>query len=257
MIDSRAVIDPGAKVADDTTIGPYVVVGPDVEIGAGCEIGPHVVIQGPTRIGSGNKIFQFASIGADPQDKKFAGEPTTLEIGDNNIIREFTTFNRGTVQGGGATKIGDNNLFMAYVHLAHDCIVGNNTVFSNNAALAGHVIVEDYANLSGFAVVGQHIRIGKYSFLCGSSVVIKDIPPYILVSGHYAKPYGLNSVGLQRNGFSDEALSALKKAYKIMFRQELSHDEILKELKRLAAQCNEVQRLVDFMEAPSKPGIIR
>lgn len=257
MIDSRAVIDPSAKIHESVEIGPFSVIGAGVEIGAGTVIGPHVVIEGPTSVGENNHIFQFASIGAMPQDKKFAGELTRLEIGNNNVIREFCTFNRGTTQGGGVTRVGNDNLFMAYVHLAHDCIVGNHTVFSNNASLAGHVIVDDYVILGGFAVVGQFIRLGQYSFLCGSSVVIKDIPPFVRVSDYYAKPYGLNSVGLQRHGFSSDDISSLKAAYKLLFRSDLSLDKALLEIKPLAAQSAHVQTFVEFLEGSSRPGIIR
>ncbi len=257
MIDARAVIDPGAKIHETVQIGPFSVIGANVEIGAGTVIGPHVVIEGPTTIGENNQIFQFASIGAMPQDKKFAGEMTRLEVGNNNIIREFCTFNRGTTQGGGVTRVGNDNLFMAYVHLAHDCIVGNHTVFSNNASLAGHVIVDDHVILGGFAVVGQFIRLGQYSFLCGSSVVIKDIPPFVRVSDYYAKPYGLNSVGLQRHGFSSDDVSLLKRAYKSLFRSDLSLEKALLEIEPLASESKYIQTLVDFLKGPSKPGIIR
>jgi len=257
MIDARAVIDPGTKIHETVQIGPFSVIGANVEIGAGTVIGPHVVIEGPTTIGENNQIFQFASIGAMPQDKKFAGEMTRLEVGNNNIIREFCTFNRGTTQGGGVTRVGNDNLFMAYVHLAHDCIVGNHTVFSNNASLAGHVIVDDHVILGGFAVVGQFIRLGQYSFLCGSSVVIKDIPPFVRVSDYYAKPYGLNSVGLQRHGFSSDDVSLLKRAYKSLFRSDLSLEKALLEIEPLASESKYIQTLVDFLKGPSKPGIIR
>lgn len=253
MIDKTAVIDPSAKIANNVHIGPYSVIGPDVEIGEGTWIGPHVVIQGPTRIGRDNKFYQFSSIGEVSQDKKFTGQKTYLEIGDRNTIREFCTLNRGTAQDS-ATKIGNDNLFMAYVHIAHDCIVGNHTIFANNASLAGHVTVEDHVILSGFSGVFQFCRVGAYSFAATNSVIIKDVPPYLKVSGYYAKPFGLNSVGLQRHGFSDEALIQLRRAYKVIYRNGLTVAKALEELAKMATP--EVQRLIQFIQT-SNAGIVR
>jgi len=253
VIDKTAIIDPSAKIADSVHVGPYSVIGPDVEIGEGTWIGPHVVIQGPTRIGRDNKIFQFASVGEVTQDKKFRGEKTYLEIGDGNVIREFCTLNRGTSQES-MTKIGDHNLFMAYVHIAHDCEVGNHTIFANNASLAGHVKVEDHAILSGFSGVFQFCRVGAYSFAATNSVIIKDVPPYVKVSGYYAKPFGLNTVGLQRHGFTEASLKQLRRAYKVIYRNGLTVAKAIEELKKM--ECPEVQRLIDFIQT-SQAGIVR
>lgn len=254
MIDKTAIIDPSARIAENVHIGPYSVIGPDVEIGEGTWIGPHVVINGPTKIGRDNKIYQFASVGEVTQDLKFAGERTYLEIGDRNIIREFCTFNRGSVQDNSLTKIGNDNLFMAYVHIAHDCEVGNHVVFANNASLAGHVKVEDYAILSGFSGVFQFCRVGMHSFLSTNSVVIKDVPPFVKVSGYYAKPYGLNTVGLQRRGFTEGVLAELRQAYKIIYRNGLTVAKALEELSKM--ESSEVQQLMQFIET-SNSGIVR
>lgn len=254
MIHATAIIDPSAIIAADVTIGPYSVIGPKVEIGAGTIIGPHVVIQGPTRIGCHNQIYQFASIGEAPQDLKFRGEETFLEIGDRNIIREFCTINRGTAQDQSITKIGNDNLFMAYVHIAHDCIIGNHTIFSNNASLAGHVKVDDYVTFGGFAGVFQFCRVGAYSFIATNSVVIKDVPPYLKVAGSYAKPYGLNTVGLQRRGFVEEAIKQLRRAYKIVYRNGLTVANAVAELQQFTAP--EVEHFSQFIAA-SEAGIVR
>lgn len=253
VIDKTAIIDPTAKIANNVHIGPYSIIGPEVEIGEGTWIGPHVVIQGPAKIGRDNKIFQFSSIGEVSQDKKFTGQRTYLEIGDRNVIREFCTFNRGTAQDT-VTKIGNDNLFMAYVHIAHDCVVGNHTIFANNASLAGHVTVEDHVILSGFAGVFQFCRVGAYSFAATNSVIIKDVPPFVKVSGYYAKPFGLNSVGLQRHGFAEEVLSRLKQAYKILYRNGLTLAKALEEMQKM--ECSEVSRMTRFIEA-SNAGIVR
>lgn len=254
VIDKSAIIDPSAKIAQNVHIGPYSVIGPEVEIGEGTWIGPHVVIRELTKIGRENKIFQFSSIGEAPQDLKFRGEKTHLEIGDRNIIREFCTFNRGTVQDKGKTKVGNDNLFMAYVHIAHDCEVGNHTIFANNASLAGHVIIEDYAILSGFSGVFQFCRVGAHAFAAANSVIIKDVPPFVKVSGYYAKPFGLNSVGLQRRGFTEEGISLLRRAYKIIYRNGLTVAKALEELRKIPSP--EISLLTRFIET-SSTGIIR
>lgn len=254
MIHNTAIIDPSAKIADNVQIGAYSVIGPDVEIGAGTWVGPHAVIQGPARIGCDNKIYQFASVGAIPQDMKFKGENTSLEMGDRNVIREFCTIHRGTIQDKGLTRIGNDNLFMNYVHIAHDCVVGNHTIFANNASLAGHVTVEDYVIFGGFSGVFQFCRIGAHSFVSTNSVVIKDVPPYLKVSGYYAKPYGLNTVGLQRRGFAEAAISALRRGYKIIYRNGLTVAQAIEELHKLASP--EVQEMIRFIES-SAAGIVR
>lgn len=254
MIHETAIIHPSAKIADNVHIGPYSIIEADVEIGAGTWIGPHVVIKGPTRIGCENKIFQFSSIGEITQDLKYKGEKTYLEIGDRNIIREFCTINRGSVQGKSITKIGNHNLFMAYVHIAHDCEVGNHTVFSNNASLAGHVTVEDYAILSGFSGVYQFCRIGAHSFAATNSVIIKDVPPFVKVSGYYAKPFGLNTVGLQRRGFTANTITELRRAYKVIYRNSLTLAKAIEELQKMV--CPEVKQMMHFIQV-SEAGIVR
>lgn len=254
MIDKTAIIDSCAKIANNVHIGAYSVIGPDVEIGEGTWIGPHVVINGPTRIGRDNQIYQFSSIGERPQDLKFKGETTYLEMGDRNVVREFCTFNRGTIQDKATTKIGSDNLFMAYVHIAHDCQVGNHTIFANNASLAGHVKVEDFVTLGGFSGVFQFCRVGAHSFVSTNSVVIKDIPPYVKVSGHYAKPFGLNTIGLQRRGFTETAISELKRAYKIIYRNGLTLVQAIEELQKM--QDPVIVPLIQFIEA-ANAGIVR
>ncbi len=256
MISDKAIIHHSANIAANVEISPYAVIGPDVEIGEGTWIGPHVVINGPTKIGKNNKIYQFASIGEAPQDKKYAGEPTRLEIGDNNIFRECTTVSRGTVPGGGLTKVGNDNLFMAYVHIAHDCIVGNYTTFSNNASLAGHVTVDDYANLGGFVGVHQFTNIGSYCFCAGGSMVVKDVIPFIMVSGNLAQAYGLNVEGLKRRQFTSEEIVVLKRAYKTIYRQGLTLEDAVHKLEVMIPECRHIPMLIDFIKKSTR-GIIR
>lgn len=256
MIHPTAVIDPSAKLADSVEVGAYSIIGADVEIGDKTWIGPHVVIQGPTKIGAENKLFQFSSIGEVPQDKKFHGEVSYLEIGDRNTIREFATINRGTEDGGGTTKIGDDNWLMAYIHIAHDCQVGNNTIFANNASLAGHAIIEDYAILGGFTLVHQFCKIGQHSFCGMGSAVSKDVPPYTMVNGSPARTHGLNSEGIKRKGFSKEALKALRDAYKIIYRSNNTIEVAKTELKTLADEFPEVSNMLKFIEQ-SERGILR
>lgn len=254
MIDKTAIVDASAKIGKDVHIGPYSVIGPDVEIGDSTWIGPHVVIQGPTKIGRENKIFQFSSIGEMPQDLKFKGEETYLEIGDRNIIREFCTVNRGTAQDKSYTRVGNDNLFMAYVHIAHDCIVGNATIFANNASLAGHVTVEDHAILSGFSGVFQFCRLGAYSFAATNAVIIKDVPPFVKVSGYYAKPFGLNTIGMQRAGFTSETIKEVKRAYKVIYRSGLTLTQALAALH--TSTNTAIQQFAEFIAA-SQAGIVR
>ncbi|MBS0289096.1 MAG: acyl-ACP--UDP-N-acetylglucosamine O-acyltransferase [Proteobacteria bacterium] len=256
MISDKAIIDKSAKIAANVEISPYTVIGKDVEIGEGTWVGPHAVINGPTKIGANNRIYQFASIGEAPQDKKYAGEPTRLEIGDNNTFRECSTVSRGTKPGGGLTKIGNDNLFMAYVHIAHDCIVGNNTTFSNNASLAGHVTVDDFANLGGFVGVHQFCNIGSYCFCAGGSMIVKDVLPFITVSGNLAQAYGLNVEGLKRRQFTAEIITHLKRAYKILYRQGLTLEEAVHKLEGMIPDCNQVQVLIEFIKKSTR-GIIR
>lgn len=256
MIHQTAIIDPSAVIAEDVEIGPYSIIGADVEIAEGCWIGPHVVIKGPTRIGRENRIFQFASIGEQPQDLKYAGQPTRLEIGDRNTIREYVTLNRGTEEDAGVTVIGSDNLLMAYVHVAHDCQVGNHIILANSASLAGHVLVGDHAILGGFTLVHQFSRIGEHCFTSMGSAVNRDVPPYVVVSGNYAKPNGINKEGLKRRGFSPEAIRAIVNTYKLMIRSRKPRAEVLKEVAPLVDKFPEVKIFVDFINA-SERGIVR
>lgn len=255
-IHPTAVIDPRARIATDVEIGPYAVIGEHVEIGSGCSIGAHAVITGHTRLGINNRIYQFVSLGEAPQDKKYSGEPTRLEIGDYNTIREFCTFNRGTAQDVGVTRLGDHNWMMAYTHLAHDCQVGSHTVFANNAQLAGHVHVGDYAILGGFTSVHQHCRIGAHTITGLGAVVLQDIPPYVRASGNSARPYGINAEGLKRRGFAADTIAGLKRAYRTLYRSGLTLSEATRELERQLAQCPEIRPLLDFLAASTR-GIIR
>jgi UDP-N-acetylglucosamine acyltransferase len=256
LIDPTAVIDPGADIAGDVTIGPYSVIGANVAIDAGTRIGPHVVIKGHTRIGRDNRIYQFASIGEDPQDKKYNGEPTLLEIGDRNTIREFVTINRGTVQDEGVTRLGDDNWIMAYVHIAHDCQVGNQTIFANNASLAGHVSVGDYVILGGFTLVYQFCSLGPHSLTAYGSGISMDVPPYVTVGGSPARPHGLNMEGLRRRGFPEAVRKVLKQAYKTLYRENRSLQDAIAELKGRVDECAELEVLVSFLETRSR-GIVR
>ncbi|MBE0505749.1 MAG: acyl-ACP--UDP-N-acetylglucosamine O-acyltransferase [Marinospirillum sp.] len=227
-----ALIDPRAQLADDVEVGPYSIIGSDVSIGAGSIIGPHVVIRGTTVMGERNHIFQFASVGEDCQDKKYKGEPTRLEIGNDNVIRECATIHRGTTQDQGITRIGSRNLFMAYAHVAHDCIVGNDCILANQATLAGHVHVDDFAILGGMVAVHQFSRVGAHAMCGGGSIILKDIPAYVMVSGHPAETHGINYEGLKRRGFSKEAMQALRHAYKVVFRQGMILQDAIAELEQ-------------------------
>lgn len=256
LIHPTAIIDPGARLATGVSVGAYSIIGADVDVGENTWIAPHVVISGPTRIGRNNKIYQFSSIGAAPQDKKYAGEKTFLEIGDGNVIREGCTINRGTAQGGGVTRIGDNNWIMAYVHIAHDCIIGDNAVFANNTSLAGHVTVQDYVILGGFTLVHQFCIVGAYAFTAMASAISKDVPPYLMVSGHMAKPHGLNTEGLKRHGFSADTISQLRRAYKILYRSNYTVEQAVEKLGELTQDCPEVSRWVEFLNNTTR-GIVR
>jgi UDP-N-acetylglucosamine acyltransferase len=255
-IHPTAIIDPSAKLGAGVSVGPYSVIGADVTIGDNTWIGPHVVINGPTTIGADNRIHQFASIGEAPQDLKYAGEPTRLEIGDRNTIRECVTINRGTVSGGGLTRVGSDNLLMAYIHIAHDCRIGNHVIFSNNASLAGHAHVGDYVILSGFTLVHQFCAIGDYAFTGMGSAISKDVPPYLMISGNPAAPHGLNKVGLKRRGFSEEQVRNLTRVYKILYRQGLSLEEATAQIGEMAKTNVEVVRFAEFLKNSTR-SIIR
>ncbi|MFN4148522.1 MAG: acyl-ACP--UDP-N-acetylglucosamine O-acyltransferase [Rhodocyclaceae bacterium] len=256
-IHPSALVDPTAQLGENVTIGAYTIIGAEVEIGDGTWIGPHVVIDGPTKIGRDNRIYQFSSLGEAPQDKKYAGEPTRLEIGDRNTIREFCTFNRGTVQDAGVTRIGNDNWIMAYVHIAHDCQIGNHTIFANNAQLAGHVHVGDWAILGGYTGVHQFVRIGAHCITGMGSILLQDVPPYVTVGGNPAAPHGINSEGLRRRGFAPETIAAIKRAYKTLYRSGLKLDEAVAAIAAEAqAAIPELVPLADFLAAPGR-GIIR
>lgn len=256
MIDPKAIIDPNAEIDRDVTIGPFTVIGPDVKIGSGTTVGSHVVIKGPTTIGVDNKIFQFSSIGEDPQDMKYAGEETHLEIGDRNTIREFVTINRGTYQDAKVTRIGNDNLLMAYCHIAHDCQVGNNIIMANAASLAGHVHVGDWAILGGFSCVHQFCHIGAHSFCGLNSTLRRDIPPYVLVDGSPAKPHGINSEGLRRRGFSDEEIMNIKHAYKIIYKKKNKLADAIVTINEMAEEHKELIIMAKFF-ADSDRSIVR
>lgn len=256
LVHPTAIVDPQAQLAADVAIGPYSIIGPDVEIGAGTRIGPHVVIGAHTRIGARNRIYQFCSIGEEPQDKKYAGEPTRLEIGDDNTIREFCTLNRGTAQDAGVTRVGNHNWIMAYVHFAHDCQVGNQTIFANNAQLAGHVHVGDHAILGGFTAVHQFCRIGAHSMTALGTILLQDLPPYVMASGNTAEPHGINAEGLRRRGHSADAIAALKRAYKTLYKSGLSYDEACAQIAAASATQPVLLPLSEFLAKPGR-GIIR
>lgn len=256
MRHPTAIIHPNAKLANDVEVGAYSIIGEHVEIGAGTVIGSHVVINGHTRIGQHNRIFQFCSLGEIPQDKKYANEPTRLEIGDHNTIREFCTFNLGTAQDVGVTRVGNHNWIMAYVHLAHDCQVGNHTIFANNAQLAGHVEVHDYAILGGFTVVHQFVKIGAHIITGMGTILLQDVPTYMLVSGNPSAPHGINSEGLKRRGFSSASIMAIKRAYKTLYKSGLSFEAAKLAIQSEIAEHAELQPLVNFL-AGSNRGIVR
>jgi UDP-N-acetylglucosamine acyltransferase len=249
-------VAPGARLAAGVEIGPYSLIGEQVEIGEGSIVGPHVVISGRTRIGRGNRIYQFSSLGEAPQDKKYAGEETRLEIGDGNTIREFCTFNVGTAQDAGVTRIGNDNWIMAYVHIAHDCQVGDHTIFANNAQLAGHVHVEDWAILGGYTGVHQFCHVGAHVMTAVGTVILQDVPPYLMAAGNTATPYGINVEGLKRRGFHADAITALKRAYRVLYKSGLTLAEAREKLVEMAAEQPDVRRFVDFL-ADSRRGIIR
>jgi UDP-N-acetylglucosamine acyltransferase len=256
MIHPSAIISPRAKIGKDVTIGPYAIVGDEVTIGDGTVIGPHAVIDPYVEIGTECQIFQFASVGAIPQSLKFKGEVTWTKIGNRCIIREFVTINRGTEEGGGLTRIGDDSLLMAYVHIAHDCCLGRNVVMANNATLAGHILIGDYATVGGLTAIHQFVRVGDYAFIGGKSVVVKDIPPFVLASGDRAALHGLNQVGLKRRGLSNPTLKQLKKTYRLLFRIGLTRNEAIERVAAEVEMLPEVEAFIDFIKS-SERGITR
>jgi UDP-N-acetylglucosamine acyltransferase len=252
VIDARAIISPQAQLASDVTVGPFSIIGPDVQIGPGTVVGPHAVINGPTVIGADNRIFQFASIGDAPQDKKYKGEPTRLEIGDRNVFRESCTVNRGTIHDKGVTRIGNDNLFMAYSHVAHDCQVGSNTVFANCAALGGHVEIGDWVTLGGLTAVHQRCKVGAHAFLAGGCIVQRDVPPYVMVAGNPAIPHVVNSEGLKRRGFSEEQIRNIREAYRIVYRSDLKLADAMEKLRALGTTQPEVRVFAEFIASSTR-----
>lgn len=255
-VHPQAIVDSSARLAENVTVGPWSYIGPNVEVGEGTEILSHVVVKGPTTIGRNNRIFQFCSIGEECQDKKYAGEPTTLVIGDNNVIRESCTIHRGTVQDRGETRIGSHNLLMAYVHVAHDCVIGDEIILANCATLAGHVVVGDYAILGGGTMVHQFCHIGPHSMAAGGSIVLKDIPAYVMASGQSAEPHGINVEGLKRRGFDKDVLTALRRAYKVIYRQGLTTEQAVEVLEDAYSGTPETRALIDSLRGAHR-GIIR
>jgi UDP-N-acetylglucosamine acyltransferase len=256
LIHPSAIIDASAQLAPDVEVGAYSVIGPDVEIGAGTVIGPHVVVSRLTRIGERNRIFQFASVGEDGQDKKYKNEPTRLEIGDDNIIREFCSIHRGTAQDQGLTKIGDRNLFMTNVHIAHDCMIGNDCIIASGSGVSGHVHIGDQVILGGMTGVHQFCHIGSYAMTAGCSLVVKDVPAYVMVGGNPCKAFGMNFEGMRRKGWAAETIAALKRAYKVVYRDGLTLELALLELEKMVTETPEVQLFMDSLKASTR-GIVR
>lgn len=255
-IHPTAIVSDRASVGEGTTIGPYCVVGPDVEIGRDCVVGPHAVLEGPTRMGDGNRVFQFASIGAPPQDTKYLDEPTRLEIGARNTFRESVTVHRGTVLGGGITRVGDDGLYMAYSHVAHDCLIGDHVIMANGAALAGHVTIENYAIVGGLVAIHQHARIGESAMLGGGAMVVMDIVPFCTAVGDRARLAGPNVVGLKRRGFDDATVQAVRRAYRILFQSKLRLEDALARLRTELVEFPQVAHMIRFIEG-SERGICR
>lgn len=257
LIHPSAIIDNSARLGGKVKVGPFTVIGPGVEIGEGCEIGSHALISCNTRLGRNNRIYSFATVGEDPQDKKFAGEETFLEIGDNNTIREYASIHRGTADDRGMTRIGSDNLLMAYTHIAHDCVIGDHTILANGASLAGHVQIQDWAILGGFTLVHQFTRIGAHSFTGMGATIAKDVPPYLLVNGQPAAPHGINSEGLRRRGFGAERIQVIKQAYRLLYRQDLALEQALQLIGELAEEHDDLHPFADFIAARGSRPIIR
>lgn len=256
MIHETAIIDPNARIGNNVSIGAYSIVGADVEIGDDCILNSHVVVKGPTVIGSGNKFFQFTSIGEDCQDLKYDGEPTRLEIGNNNVFRECVTVHRGTVQDAGLTKIGSHNLFMASAHAAHDCMIGDHNIFANNATLAGHVHIGDWVILGGMVGIHQFCHVGSHSFCGAGSIIVKDVPPYVMVGGDKVTPHGINSEGLRRRGYSKKDILEIRRAYKVLYRNGNTTEQALEEMNEMSKETDAIKLMADFV-ANSPRGIIR
>ena len=256
MIDATAIIDPAAKIAENVSVGAYAVIGAQVEIGSGCQIADHATIYGPTRIGADNQILQHTTLGGAPQDLHYKGEPTQLLIGDRNTIREYSSISRGSVGGGGVTRVGSDNFIMSYVHIGHDCQVGDQNIVTNSVSLAGHVEIGDQCNLGGFTLVHQFTRIGSHAFTSMGAAINRDVPPFVMVSGNYARSYGINKIGLQRKGYSPELIDAINKAYKLLVRKRATREDALQQLAPLVEQFAEVKSFVDFVLSSSR-GVVK
>ena len=252
MIDPRAVIDPAAELAADVAVGPFAVIGPHVMIGSGCRIGPHAVVLGPTQLGRNNQVFQFASLGDAPQDKKYKGEPTRLEIGEGNTFREYCTVNRGTTHDLGVTRIGNDNWFMAYTHVAHDCQIGDHCILANFATLGGHVELGDWVIMAGFSGVHQFCKIGAHCFIANNAAVTRDVPPYLMVTGQPAEPHSVNAEGLKRRGFTPEQIRNIRAAYKVLYRSGLKLAEATEQLNKHAAEQPELKPFVEFLATTTR-----
>jgi UDP-N-acetylglucosamine acyltransferase len=246
-IDPHAVVSPRAELASDVEVGAFAVIGPDVTLGPGCIIAPHAIVNGPTTMGAGNRVFQFASIGDAPQDKKYKGEPTRLEVGDRNTFREYVTVNRGTVTGHGVTRLGSDNLLLAYSHVGHDCILGSNIVLSNVVMLGGHAELGDWVIMSGYSGAHQFAKIGAHAFIGNNTAVTRDVPPYVLATGQPAEPRAVNSEGLKRRGFSEEQIRAIRNAYRVLYRSELKLEEAVVKLTEMAATEDVLKPFVEFI----------
>lgn len=247
MIDPRAVIDPAAELAADVQVGPFTVIGPQVTIGSGCRIGPHAVILGPTQLGRNNQVFQFASLGDAPQDKKYKGEPTRLEVGERNVIRECVTLNRGTLKDQGVTRIGSDNLFMAYSHVAHDCVVGNQCVLANNATLGGHVHLGDWVIMGGLSGIHQFCKVGAHAFIANNAAVTRDVPPYVMAVGQPAAAHSVNAEGLKRRGFTAPQIRNIRNAFRVLYRSGLKLADAASQLEALAKEQPEIRPIVEFL----------
>lgn len=256
-IDPRAIVSKSARLGDGVRVGPYAIVGDDVELGDGCVLHEHAVVRGPSRLGRENNVFSFAVVGGDPQDLTFKGEHVTLEVGDANQFREFSTINRGTIKGGGVTRVGSHNLFMSYTHVGHDSIVGDHTIFVNGATLAGHVLVEDYATVGNFSPVHQFCRVGRYAYIGAHTVITQDVPPFSkVVTPRDTSCYGINKVGLERQGFSPERLKALEKAYRLLLRSKLNTSQAIEKMRETLPDSADVQELVKFIETAER-GLVK
>jgi len=257
-IDSRAVISPSAKLGKDVRVGPFAVVGDEVELGDGCVLEPHAVVQGPSTLGRNNRVHSFAIVGGDPQDLTYKGQHVRLEVGDHNEFREFCTVHRGTIKGGGATRIGSHNLIMAYAHIGHDCVIGDHVILTNGAQLAGHSVVEDYAGISAFCLFHQFVRIGSHCYIGAGTIITQDVPPFSLIVGpRETRCYGINKIGLERHGFSPERIKPIEKAYRYLLRSKLNTSQAVEKMRGTLADSQDVQTLIRFIESTTERGLTK